>query len=199
MYMKRHIVLAVALVIALGLAVLVARETEKNQSQSTGSMNEGTQSVVSSESCVADECLAAEGLDFPAGTLTPAVQDALRLALEDEYRAAATYAAVLEKFGMRRPFSMIIRAEEQHISRLKALYDKYGITVPENSYLGSVVAPASFSAACQTGVAAEIANVALYEKQLIPVATEYPDIVRVFENLRDASELRHLPAFQRCQ
>lgn len=197
--MKRHIVLAVALVIALGLAVLVARETEKNQSQSTGSMNEGAQSVVSSESCVADECLTAEGLDFPAGTLTPAVQDALRLALEDEYRAAATYAAVLEKFGMRRPFSMIIRAEEQHISRLKALYDKYGITVPENSYLGSVVAPVSFSAACQTGVAAEISNVALYDKQLIPVATEYPDIVRVFENLRDASELRHLPAFQRCQ
>ncbi len=197
--MKRHIVLAVTLVTVLGLAVLVAREIERNQSPSTESKKEGAQSVVSSESCLADECLAAEGLDFPVGTLTPAVQDALRQALEDEYRAAATYAAVLEKFGMKRPFSMIIRAEEQHISRLKALYDKYGMTVPENSYFGLVVAPASFSAACQTGVAAEIANVALYEKQLIPVATEYPDIVRVFENLRDASRFRHVPAFERCQ
>ncbi len=197
--MKRHIVLAVAFVMALGAAVFVARESSEKQSRVTESSQEAAQPAVSAKTCVADECLVTEeNLEFPVGTLTPEAREALGSALEDEYRAAATYLAVLEKFGMKRPFSMIIRAEEQHISRLKALYDKYGISIPENQFIGTVSAPATFSAACQTGVDAEIANATLYDVKLIPAVAAYSDIVRVFENLRDASQLRHLPAFERC-
>ncbi|MBS4051564.1 MAG: hypothetical protein KGZ69_10210, partial [Methylomonas sp.] len=51
-------------------------------------------------------------------------------------------------------------------------------------------------AACEAGVAAEIANAEIYQRLL--QSTERPDILTVFRNLHDASQQRHLPAFQRC-
>ncbi|MBP6929599.1 MAG: DUF2202 domain-containing protein [Candidatus Moranbacteria bacterium] len=119
-------------------------------------------------------------------------------ALDDEYKAFASYQAVIARLGSVRPFSMIIRAEEQHISSLKALLDKYGVSIPENKYLSTVTAPATIQVACQVGVDAEIANVALYRDTLLPTVTAYPDITQVFTNLMTASEERHLPAFDRC-
>lgn len=151
------------------------------------------------EGCIADECLLVDGLEYPVATLSDSAKAALGAALDDEYKAFATYQPVIEEFGAVRPFIMISRAEEQHIAALKALYDKYGIAVPENSYLGTISAPESVLAACQTGVDAETANAALYDDRLLPAVSTYPDIVRVFTNLRNASANRHLPAFERCR
>jgi len=148
--------------------------------------------------CVSDDCLLVSGLEYPAGDLSPDAKDALQMALDDEYKAYATYEAVIAKFGSTRPFSMIIRAEELHISSLKALFDKYGLTVPVNPYTGKVTAPASLTASCQTGVDAEISNADLYKSELLPKVTEYEDIALVFNNLMSASENKHLPAFEKC-
>jgi len=46
-------------------------------------------------------------------------------------------------------------------------------------------------------VDAEIANVALYERQLETLA-DYLDILEVFLNLQAASQKQHLPAFERA-
>ncbi len=150
------------------------------------------------QNCVGEQCLSVEGLDFPAGSLSDTAKQSLMTALDDEYRALATYQATTEKLGMVRPFSMISRAEEQHISMLKSLFDKYGVVIPENKYLSTVTAPATIQAACQVGVDAEIANAALYRDTLLPTVTAYPDMTQVFTNLMTASEERHLPAFDRC-
>jgi hypothetical protein len=45
-------------------------------------------------------------------------------------------------------------------------------------------------------VAAEIANGEMYERLL--GATQRTDILAVLRNLQQASQQRHLPAFQRC-
>jgi hypothetical protein len=148
--------------------------------------------------CVADDCLAVDGLDYPVGNLSDAAKQALSSALDDEYKALATYEAVIAKFGSTRPFIMIARSEEQHIAALRALYDKYGMTVPANPYLGKVTAPASLQAACQTGVDAEVANASLYKDKLLPAVKDYADLTAVFTNLMNASQNRHLPAFDRC-
>jgi hypothetical protein len=50
-------------------------------------------------------------------------------------------------------------------------------------------------AALQAGIDAEIANVALYDNFN---AVIQPDIQFVFQQLRDASQTKHLPAFQRA-
>lgn len=150
------------------------------------------------QNCVADGCLAVDGLDYPAGTLSDAAKQALEAALADEHKAYAAYDAIIAKYGNQRPFIMIRRSEEQHISMLKALFEKYGVTIPENQSLGKVAAPESLQASCQLGVDAEIANAALYRDQLLPAVKDYADITAVFTNLMDASQERHLPAFDRC-
>jgi hypothetical protein len=120
----------------------------------------------------------------------------LNEALDDEYRSFVTYDQVLADFGEVRPFSNIREAESRHIEALCVLFARYGLPVPENPWPGQVDRYASLLAACEAGVIAEIANAEIYERLL--QATERPDILTVFRNLRDASQQRHLPAFERC-
>lgn len=121
---------------------------------------------------------------------------ALHEALDDEFRALATYDQVLADFGEVQPFSNIRDAEARHIDALHRLFARYRLEIPPNPWPSRVERYASVQAACSAGVAAEIANGELYQRLL--AATQRDDIRAVFENLRDASQLRHLPAFQRC-
>ena len=152
----------------------------------------------SRENCLADDCLLVDDLEYPVGELSVEVQEALDEAINDEYKALSVYEAVVTKLGTVRPFSMIMGAEEQHIASLKAIYDKYGLEVPVNTWPSKVSAPDTLQEACQVGVDAEIANAALYEDKLLPAVDGYEDIVAVFTNLMNASEQKHLPAFERC-
>lgn len=152
---------------------------------------------ISADTCIADDCLLIEGLEYPVGELSDEVQYALREAIYDEYKARGTYELIISKFGSVRPFSMIIRSEEQHIASLKAIYDKYGIKPPDDPQNG-IPSPDSITEACELGVQAEIANVALYKDELLPIVSEYPDITQVFNTLMNASEDKHLPAFSKC-
>ncbi len=120
----------------------------------------------------------------------------LNEALDDEYHAWSTYDQVIADFGEVPPFSNIREAEARHIGALYALYARYGLQVPENPWQGKVERYASLQAACEAGVAAEIVNGNLYERLL--AATQRPDILTVLRNLQEASQQRHLPAFQRC-
>lgn len=124
------------------------------------------------------------------------ITDALAITLDDEYRARATYRAVLDKFGSVPPFINIIEAEERHIMALLALHSAYGVIPPVDRWINQVAIPDTLAACCQAGIDAEISNYALYDNFLTWV--QPPDIRQVFINLRDASEFNHLPAFQHC-
>lgn len=129
------------------------------------------------------------------GSVASVVLDALA-GPEGEYAAYATYAAILEQYGDVQPYANILVAESRHIAALAQILDRYGVSYPaENPYLGTIEAPVSLTEAAQTGVDAEIANVALYDAQLAAVSA-YSDIVRVFSSLRAASLEAHLPAFE---
>jgi len=121
---------------------------------------------------------------------------ALREALDDEYRAFATYDRVIKDFGPVRPFINIRAAEARHIAALTVLFSRYGLPMPPNKWQGKVTGYADLRAACEAGVAAEIENRALYERLLEDV--QHADIRRVFLRLQEASQERHLPAFRRC-
>ena len=133
------------------------------------------------------------------GTLSEAAKEAILEALtgpEGEYAAYAMYTAVIKKFGEVEPYVSIREAEARHIEALKRLLDRYGVAYPEeNPYLGKVSAPESLEEAARAWAEGEVKNVAMYDRLLAAVA-DYPDAVRVFENLRRASQERHLPAFQ---
>ena len=125
------------------------------------------------------------------------LESALVEALEDEYKARATYQSVINKFGQIRPFINIIQSEERHIQALLPLFQKYQISIPVDNWADRVTAPASVAEACQTGVRAEIENGEMYQR-LLALTSEYSDVQRVFLNLQRASQENHLPAFQRC-
>ncbi len=121
---------------------------------------------------------------------------ALREALDDEYRALATYDQVIDDFGPVRPFVNIREAEARHIAALSRLFEKYGLDLPRNAWPGNVPRFASVAEACRAGVAEEIENARLYERLLGDVLRA--DVKAVFRRLQEASQLRHLAAFKRC-
>jgi len=129
-------------------------------------------------------------------TLTEVEIHALNEALEDEYLAWTTYDQVIADFGEVRPFSNIREAEARHIEALCTLFECYGLAIPENPWPGKVERYASLQEACEAGVSAEIANGEMYERLL--GSSQRQDIVMVLRNLQEASQQRHLPAFQRC-
>lgn len=125
----------------------------------------------------------------------PATVDALVEALEDERRAIRFYDAVMERFGARRPFSNIIRAERAHEAALTSLLRRHGHAVPEMPDIERPAVPETFSGACAISVQAELDNVAMYDRLL--AAITHPEARAVMERLRWASQERHLPAFRR--
>ena len=154
--------------------------------------------VPSRGNCLADECLMVENLEYPAASLDAGVKGALEEAINDEYKALTVYQKVTAKLGMVRPFSMIMGAEEQHIASLKSLFNKYGLSIPANTWANKITVPNTLKEACQLGVDAEIANAGLYSGKLLPLVSGHEDISLVFSNLMNASEQKHLPAFEKC-
>ena len=99
-------------------------------------------------------------------------------AINDEYKAQATYRHVINKFGEIRPFINIVEAESRHIEALLPLFDKYGITVPEDNWASNIEEPQTVLEACQIGVEAEIENAEMYDR-LLKLTVDYPDVQHV--------------------
>ncbi|MBK8020617.1 MAG: hypothetical protein IPK19_04090 [Chloroflexi bacterium] len=138
-------------------------------------------------------------LNLPPASAEELPQDVIDLMVDgwmDEQHAYAVYQTVIAQFGEVRPFTSILNSEAQHIAAWEALFDRYGIAVPETPTF-DVTAFASLSGACAVGASAEVANFDLYDSMLAAFEA-YPDLQYVAQSLRDASEFSHLPAFERC-
>jgi hypothetical protein len=117
-------------------------------------------------------------------------------AILEEYGALNLYNAVIAQFGSVVPFSQIALSEQMHVNALVRQATKYGVSIPANPGL-SAPKFASLEAACQAGVAAEIADAALYDELMF--GTTHTDLLRVYQMLQSASLNSHLPAFEICQ
>jgi rubrerythrin len=124
-------------------------------------------------------------------------REALLRALDDERHAKAIYQTVLNRHGEVKPFSNIRSAEERHESHLLDLFEEYEMDPPVDPWpQQEIEIPETLSEACAQAVEAEKANIAMYDELLESV--ENPEVRDIFERLRNASEERHLPAFDRC-
>lgn len=122
------------------------------------------------------------------------MEEMLQYAIQDERLALAEYQLIMDEFDVTRPFSNIIRSENTHIELVTPLFEKYGIAIPEDTAKDLVVKPETLVAAFETGVQAEVNNIAMYQEFL---KQELPEDVRlVFEKLSGASE-NHLAAFEK--
>lgn len=128
--------------------------------------------------------------------LSDAEVAALCEALDDEFKAIATYDQVIADFGAIRPFVNIVEAERRHANALLSLLERYDVAVPHNPWADEVPRFSSLQEACLAGVEGEIENAAMYNRLIAD--TRHPDIIEVFKNLQRASQERHLDAFRRC-
>jgi hypothetical protein len=113
---------------------------------------------------------------------------------DGEYAAAASYLAVLDKYGAVEPYQTIYQAELRHIDALIRQLERLGAEVPENPYLGKITAPDDLVSAAKAWAEGEVLNVELYD-QLIS-KTDTANLLKVLGNLRIASLESHLPAFE---
>ncbi|WP_321779570.1 DUF2202 domain-containing protein [Sulfurimonas sp.] len=129
-------------------------------------------------------------------TSADVVQQLLRIACYDEYKANAYYQKVIDTYGSVTPFSNIVQAEVRHYTAIEQLCKKYGVTPPINDWYDKIQIGSSLTECCQDGVDAEIANIEMYDK-LLPFVMQ-DDIRDVFYKEQAASYNQHLPAFERC-
>lgn len=150
--------------------------------------------LVSTGLFAADADFGARGAE---GRTSLSLEQMLTYAIQDEYLARAEYEAIMQRHGNVRPFSNIIGAEEQHILWLRDLFATHGLKVPADTSKGQVVIPSDLKTAFETGVQAEIDNIAMYEAFLgkAPAAPLPADVRDLFQRLQAASE-NHLRAFR---
>ncbi|WP_294963544.1 DUF2202 domain-containing protein [Sulfurimonas sp.] len=124
------------------------------------------------------------------------VEQVLRIACYDEYKANTYYKKVIEAYGAIMPFSNIVQAEVRHYTAIENLCKKYGVLPPENDWYEKIQISSTLSGCCQDAVDAENANIQMYEK-LLPYVMQ-DDIRDVFYREQAASYNNHLPAFMKC-
>ena len=152
------------------------------------------------ENCVADECLAVEGLQYPVSGLPVEQAQALLRSLEDTYTMVAVYTTILNELGEGMPFLNIIRTEQHYQAAQKALFDKYGYVIPENTNIGEVDSAGELTVqdACAVAFEREQESINLYKNDLLPTVRDYPDLLKVLFVINRASEELHLPALRAC-
>ncbi len=131
----------------------------------------------------------------PATALTEAEKTALNGAIQDEYKARATYNKILDTFGQVMPFANIVNAENRHVEALSYLHERYGVAVPEDAWADKIPTYDTLTAAAEASVKAEVDNGALYDELMKNVANV--ELTNVFKALQFATMEHHLPAFQR--
>ena len=176
--------------------IFTACEQKNGQKQNTA--NEKTPTTPTEQAVKSEtECKICD-FDFEnyKGDLKKEEIEGLLLALNDEYLAWSIYDQVNKDFDNPRPFINIQKAEARHRDRLKSLFEKYKMPIPENKWIGNAPKYKSVAEACKSGVDAEIANRDLYTRLF--KTTERDDILGIYKDLQRASDENHLPAFKRC-
>jgi len=153
-----------------------------------------TPTPTESESEESEESVAAAKPAIKASMTDAEVVLAALMGPECEYAAAASYEAVLNKYGSVEPYATIYQAELRHINALVRQLERLGEPVPANPYTGKIMAPKDLTTAAEAWALGEILNVELYD-DLIP-KTDNANLLRVLGNLRSASLEMHLPAFE---
>ena len=126
----------------------------------------------------------------------PVLQQVLRIAVYDEFRAYETYCEMIDKHGSQEPLNEILESEQSHYCSLINLLERYEVDVPVNDWYDKVKVPDSLIECFEIGVADEIHSIAMYEELLEYVEEE--DVREVLFKLQAASYNCHLPKFRQA-
>jgi len=128
--------------------------------------------------------------------LPATIIEVLREVLDDTYRARATCRKVIEGFGSIRPFVTILHAEERHARALRALFKRFGVEAPRDTWPTRLSAPDTLVEACAAASRSELDREAMYQR-VIPLVQD-PAVRRILRRIQESSYMHHLPAYRRC-
>lgn len=193
--MKVAKVIASASVVALSVFGIASCANFSNES-SVSSGSQPTQDASESTSPLP----AVPDIDITTGAPATGTNEALAwealMGPDGEYAAAASYDAVLQKYGSVEPYATIHEAELRHVDALIRQLERAGVSVPANPYTGKISAPDNLTAAADAWAEGEVLNVEMYD-QLLAQSTD-ANLTKVLNNLRDASLTSHLPLFEKA-
>jgi len=141
--------------------------------------------------------LGAKTVFHTGNNLTPEEIEFLNTAYKDECRDKYFFKKISEKFPDISAFSKIMNSEQNHVSALESIYNKFEIETPKNMDFSDVVIPSSSDDACSIGLKYERENVEMYKKFLLSVSNTL--LKTVFEDLRDITINRNIPALEKCK
>jgi hypothetical protein len=140
--------------------------------------------------------LGAKSVFLKGNNLTPEEKEFLNTAYTDESRKVYFFKKCAEKFP-DAGFTKILNSEQNHVSTLESVYNKYEIDIPKDLDFSSVTIPASKDDVCSTALKMEKDNVEMYKKFLTSVTNTF--LKTVFEDLRDITINRNIPAVEKCK
>lgn len=200
LYIVFTIILAIGLLASCQTAELTGSVPQPSQAPTEIAVTVEPDTEVAAEtvSSAADNTTSVETVGFgSAGAFEDEdaeIAQMLIYAIQDEYVARAEYEYLIDELNAGTPFTNIMKAEVTHIEMLIPLFEAYGLEVPEDTSADHLLPAVSITEALETGVLAEINNIAMYDQFL---EQDLPDDIRdAFTALRDASK-NHLDAFQR--
>jgi hypothetical protein len=168
-----------------------AEQAELEETQASTSTTENLDSNADEQEAEVSDIVIPQGV--VEGTDAYLLWEAL-MGADGEYAALASYQAVLDEYGDVEPYATIMAAEARHADALIRQLDRLGVVAPENPYLGDIPAPADLQTAAEAWAEGEILNVELYDQLIADAESE--QVIKVFNNLRNASLDSHLPAFE---
>lgn len=141
--------------------------------------------------------LGAKTIFYSGNNLSPEEIEFLNAAYKDECRDQYFFKKAYEKFPDAGAFAKIMNSEQNHMSALESVFNKYDIETPKNLDFSDIVIPSSSDEACATGLKFEKENVEMYKKFLLSVSNTF--LKTVFEDLRDITINRNIPALEKCK
>ncbi len=129
--------------------------------------------------------------------LTPEELGYLNAAYKDECKDQYFFKKAIEKFPDASGFIKIMNSEQNHVTTLEGVFNKYEIEIPKNLDFSDIVIPTALDNACAMGLKFEKENVDMYQNFLKTVTNNY--LKTVFEDLRDITINRNIPAVEKCK
>ncbi len=165
--------------------------------------------VITKEECIASSCLSVKWLEYPITIIPEEIITVLEDIYTNEQLIVNAYNKYVSEFPLQRPFPMIVREERIFIERLLSLFDKYGLDIPTKSVTGTgIILPKQATGSldqnlyskqlCKQWMELEMRRYSLYERDMLPVIQDYPDIKQVLTEIMELSQNRFLGAFTEC-
>lgn len=125
---------------------------------------------------------------------SPALYQALRIAIYNEHKVDIFISMVIEKHGSQAPYSQFAKQAVSRTQQLQSILDELNVVTPVQEWRSRLTVPETLKECCELSVAMELQIIQMYD-HLLPYAAKH-EIKDLFFRLQADSFNHRLPAFR---